>query len=85
MLGTRPSCYFFFMTQSKVFDQRFVLSIRLRSGVVRGWQPLTGVQGCPLVLSLSLAPPAARKKKEKGFFGATPNPGKGLAALCNSA
>src|SRR5947208_2900222 len=69
MLGTRPSCYFFFMTQSKVFDQTFVLSIRLRSGVVRGGQPLTGVQGCPLVLSLSLAPPAARKKKEKGFFG----------------
>ena len=75
-----------YMTQSKVFDQTFVLSIRFSSGVVRGGQPLTGVQGCPLVLSLSLAPPqAARKKKEKGFFGATPNPGKGLAALCNPA
>src|SRR5436305_12083734 len=61
--------FFCHMTQSKVFDQAFVLSIRLRSGVVRGGQPLTGVQGCPLVLSLSLAPPAARKKKEKGFFG----------------
>ena len=81
------------MTQSKVFDQTFVLSILLKSGVVRGGQPLTGVQGCPLVLSLSLAPPqAARKKKEKGVFGdylpprqGSPNPGKGLAALCNPA
>src|SRR5437016_3837983 len=51
------------MTQSKVFDQTFVLSILLRSGAVRGGQPLTGVQGCPLVLSLSLAPPAAAREK----------------------
>src|SRR5258707_13335264 len=42
--------------------------------------------GVSLDSSFPLSPPqAASKKKEKIFFGDTPNPGRGLAALCTPA
>src|SRR5215469_10841602 len=45
-----------------------------------------GFGAVPHLLSLSLSPPAAaRKKEEKRFCGDTPRPGRGLAALCTPA
>jgi len=55
--------------------------------VLKGCRVLpAGVWGVPRNLFFSLLPPqAASKKKEKGFYGDTPNPGRGLAALCTPA
>src|SRR5258707_2022683 len=59
----------------------------LTGGCPEGVQgsPCRGL-GCPQEPLFSLSPPqAASKKEEKGFFGDTPNRGRGLAALCTPA
>jgi hypothetical protein len=46
--------------------------------------PLSPVDGYYTTV-LARLPPAAAHKRKRCFFGDTPNPGKGLAALCNPA
>jgi hypothetical protein len=55
--------------------------------VLKGCRVLpAGVWGVPRNLFFfSLAAAGGEKKKEKGFFGDTPNPGRRLAALCTPA
>jgi len=49
----------------------------LPRGSAEGGQPSAGAWGVPRNLFSSLLPPtAASKKREKGFFGDTPNPGR---------
>jgi len=52
----------------------------LSSGIAKGWQPFAwGVGLCPTSLPLSRRRWRREKKKEKGFFGDTPNPGRDAA------
>src|SRR5258708_18376014 len=77
-------------TSPSVFSSGIILLPFMSTGALLRSTPLSGgcpegVQGppcrglgCPQKPLFPLSPPtAANKKKEKGFFGDTPNPGRG--------
>src|SRR5260370_29876306 len=64
---------------SRIFrtDVRWTSS-RLSSGIAKGSPPFAwGVGLCPTSLPLSRRLRRREKKREKGFFGDTPNPSRG--------
>jgi len=73
------------MTQSKLFGQMFSVWSGLPGGLSGAAAPDRGPGVSPGFPLLSLAACGGEQKKKKRFFGDTPNPGKGLAALCNPA
>jgi hypothetical protein len=75
----------FVMTQSKLFGQMFSVWSGLPGGLSGAAAPDRGPGVSPGFPLLSLAAAGGEQKKKKRFFGDTPNPGKGLAALCNPA
>jgi hypothetical protein len=82
------------MTQSKLFGQMFSAWSGLPGGLSGAAAPDRGPGVSPGFPLLSLAACGGEQKKKKRFFGGpftlspgqrSPNPGKGLAALCNPA
>src|SRR5436305_8846851 len=80
------------MTQSKLFGHMFSVWSGLPGGLSGAAAPDRGPGVSPGFPLLSLAAYGGEQKKKKRFFGdylpprqGSPNPGKGLAALCNPA
>jgi hypothetical protein len=82
------------MTQSKLFGQMFSVWSGLPGGLSGAAAPDRGPGVSPGFPLLSLAACGGEQKKEKEVFRGpvtlsprqrSPNPGKGLAALCNPA